>query len=79
MGHVAVQTIQGTVSMSEYPKVMRYGPCGVVVKFTAYGVGTVIATGNLRRLSEQVIGYHSTTWYMQVFIDYKVEIIETKE
>ena len=88
MGYVAVQTIQGalsmseypkvTISVSEYPKIMRHGTGGVVVKFTEYGIGTVIGTGHIGN-DEQVVGYHSTDWYMQVFIPYRVEILETKE
>lgn len=65
--------------MSEYPKLMRYGQHGVIVKFTAYGIGTVVGTGNLRgRAVEQVVGYYSSDWYMGVFLDYKVDIFKTK-
>lgn len=62
--------------MSEYPKIMRHGQRGVIVKFTAYGIGTVIGTGNILSAREQVVGYYSSDWYMLVFIDYKVEIHE---
>ena len=64
--------------MSEYPKVMRHGQRGVIVKFTAYGIGTIIGTGHIRSASEQVVGYHSTDWYMRVFLDYKPEIFKTE-
>ena len=64
-------------SMSDYPKVMRHRKDGVIVKFTRRGVGTVIGRGHSGS-SEQVVGYHSTSWFMSIFNDYKPEILKTK-
>lgn len=64
--------------MSQYPKVMRHLTNGVIVKFTAHGVGTVLGRGHAGS-SQQRVGYHSTEWYMGVFKNYKPEILKTKE
>ena len=64
--------------MSEYPKVMRHGKRGVIVRFTASKIGVVIGTGHGRHGSSLPVGHHSTTWNMYVFEDYKPEMGETK-
>ena len=60
--------------MSEYPKVMRHGAIGVIVRFTASMVGTVIGTG---QRSEFELGHTSRTWNMSVFKDYKPDMLST--
>lgn len=62
--------------MSEYPKVMRHNVNGVIVKFTEYGIGTVLGKGHTGGFG---VGYHSTTWLMDVFKDYKPEVFRTMD
>ena len=64
--------------MSEYPKVMRHRTDGVIVRFTASGIGTVLGRGHTGS-TEQNVGYYSSEWYMAVFKDYKPELFRTKE
>ena len=61
--------------VSDYPKIMRHNGNGTIVKFTAYGIGTVVGTGHG---DDFRIGHKSTTWQMYVFRDYKPEIHKTK-
>lgn len=58
--------------MSAYPKLMRHGRSGVIVKFTANGIGTVVGEGN--NGDGFSVGQKHTTWNMFVFIDYKPDI-----
>ena len=61
--------------MNEYPKVLRHGKRGVVVRFTERCVGVVVGIGHTDGFR---LGHRSTTWNMHVFTDYKPEIFETK-
>lgn len=60
-----------------YPRIMRHGNRGVIVKFTALRHGTVIGEGNSG--DAFAIGYHSTTWYMGGFNDYIPDIVKANE
>lgn len=64
--------------MSDYPKLMRHTERGVIVRFTAYGVGIVVGKGH-GGMSNQNVGYHSIEWYMGAFKDYKPEVFTTKK
>ena len=61
--------------MSDYPKIMRHGNKGVVVRFASDRVGTVIGEGHGDGFS---VGYESTEWNMEYFKDYKPAIHKTK-
>ena len=61
--------------MGDYPKIMRHNDRGVIVKFTAHRVGTVVGVG--QNLDDFEIGYHCTTWMEERFKDYKPVICET--
>ena len=64
--------------MSEYPTIKRHSGSGVIVKFTAHRVGTVLGLGH-KSSGDFEIGYHCTTWIEEWFKDYKPLIYETKK
>ena len=56
----------------KYPCVMKASStCPVIVNMTAYGVGTVIGGGHATDYEKYSIGYHCTTWQMQLFKPFK--------
>ena len=65
--------------MGEYPKLMREKRKGIIVKFTAPSVGTIVGVGHdVCRPDRFKVGYHVETWNMDVFNDYKPDIVKTK-
>ena len=62
------------MSNYKYPVVLRGTRSGVIVRFTADKVGTVIGTGH----SRHKIGYYSDGWAMGLMEPYEPKLVETK-